>query len=342
MPGRVGSWIRRRGAVRAPIVDDLHHTAGTGRTTALLERPLLASAEEPGVDRGGESCPEATPPPRWTRRTFRDPELEARYRRDGYLHLPLLDPAAIPALRGRFDDLYLGETENWCHRSNESSDVGYRRALHELISGAMAPAALELLDDHQVFSTGALVKWRGPDSLMPAHQDWTVVDESRYRTLSLWLPLCDVDEENGALAVLPESHRVLSPMRMSPDKPSWYVDPVNRIDPHSLLSVPMRAGECLIFDHGLLHFSPPNRTEVPRSAIVLAVAPTEADLVHHWRREDDVVERHAVLDREFFRRYIPGAEPVGDDVRLLTTVEYAPHQPWIEQWLSERVRLRPA
>lgn len=283
-----------------------------------------------------------TPLPWWTRRTFHDPEMEARYRRDGYFRLPLLDPASIPALRERFDGLYRGETENSCHRSNESSDIGYRKALHELICDAMKPPALELLDDHHVLSTGALVKWRGPDSLISAHQDWTFVDETRFRTLSLWLPLCDVDEENGALAVLPESHRVLSPMRMSPDKPSWYVDPVARVDPHSLLLVPMRAGDCLVFDHGLLHSSPPNRTDVSRPAIVVGVAPTDADLVHHWRREDDVVERHAVLDREFFRRYVPGDEPVGEDVSLLATVEYAPHQPWIEQWLSERVRLRPA
>lgn len=273
------------------------------------------------------------------RRVFLDPELEQRFRADGFLHLPLLDADRVAALRERFEEIYVGNRANECHRSNESTDLDYRRSLHRLIVDVIGAPGSEWFDDHVVFSTGALVKWRGPDSAMPVHQDWTVVDEERFRSISIWVPLCDVDRTNGALAVVPGSHRVLSPMRMSPDPPPWYDDPVRRIDPASMQVVEMRAGECLVFDHALLHYSPPNEIDDPRIALVAAFVPAEAEFVHFWRDPDERIGRYAVRDSEFFRRFSPGMVPEGPDVRFVEHVEYAGHAPGAADWLAGRVRL---
>jgi ectoine hydroxylase-related dioxygenase (phytanoyl-CoA dioxygenase family) len=172
---------------------------------------------------------------------------------------------------------------------------------------------------------------------MPVHQDWTMVDETRFRSLSLWVPLCDVSVENGALAVLPGSHAVLTGMRPNPGGPPSLPNPVDGVGPLSITSVPMRAGSCLVFDHAVLHGSPPNTLDDPRIALVLAAAPRAAQLQHLWRRPDDVVERYEVADGEFFRHCTPGIAPMHPEISLAETGPFRPHPPAAREWVLEQV-----
>jgi ectoine hydroxylase-related dioxygenase (phytanoyl-CoA dioxygenase family) len=269
---------------------------------------------------------------------FHDAALDEQFARDGYLVMDLLDPATVAELRRGFAEIYQGETEDACHRSNESRDLTYRRTLHTMITAALGPAMDALLIDHHAISTGTLVKWRGPNSQMPVHQDWTMVDETRFRSLSMWVPLCDVDVDNGALAVLPGSHRVLDGMRPNPGRPPSLVDPIGGIEPIDLTSVDMSAGSCIIFDHGLLHGSPPNTLDQPRTAIVMAATPRRATLQHLWRRpEDDVIERFEVADPEFFRHCTPEVRPDHPAIRLVETLPFRPHGDGARQILLSQI-----
>lgn len=270
--------------------------------------------------------------------TFRSPELDARFRRDGYVVVPRFHPDEVADLRSRFEAIYVGERADSCHRSNESSDIGYRRALHELITEALDPVVEDFLVDHRSFSSGALVKWKGPGSAMPAHQDWTMVDEPRFRAVSIWVPLCNVSLENGALGVLPGSQRVLTGMRPNPGTAPTVVDPAGDVDPATLPSVSMEAGSCMIFDHGVLHGSPPNRLDHPRIALVLAAAPDAATLQHLWRRpEDDRIERFEVTDQEFFRHCTPGIRPTHPAISSVETLLFEPHPPTARAWVLTEI-----
>ena len=71
-----------------------------------------------------------------------------------------------------------------------------------------------------------LVKWPGQDGAMGTHQDWTFVDERRFRSVTVWCPLVDVEQRNGALELLPGSHRILTHARCSPSLPETYQDPL--------------------------------------------------------------------------------------------------------------------
>lgn len=271
--------------------------------------------------------------------TFRSPELDEKFQRDGYVVVPRFSREEVAVLRARWEAMYVGERDDACHRSNESLDLGYRKALHELITETLDPVIEDLLVDHRSFSSGTLVKWKGPNSAMSAHQDWTMVDEPRSRAVSVWMPLSDVDAANGALGVLPGSQHVLTGMRPNPGIPPSLVDPAGGIDPADLPSVEMQAGSCLIFDHGVLHGSPPNTTDEPRVALVLAAAPETATLQHLWRRpEDDMIERFEVADHEFFRHCTPGIRPSHPAITLVETLPFEPHPDRAAAWLEATVR----
>lgn len=284
-----------------------------------------------------------TPPDRGEgpQATFRSLSLQAQFQREGFVVLDAFEPDEVASLRASFEDLYVGETTDTCHRSNESLDLGYRRALHRLITGALDPIVRSELVDHRSFSSGTLVKWKGPNSAMPVHQDWTMVDETRYRAVSLWVPLCDVDQSNGALAVLPGSHHVLHGMRPNPGTPPSVIDPLGGVSPIELQSVEMRAGQCLVFDHGVGHGSPPNSCDEPRIALVLAAAPATATLQHLWRRPDDLIDRFEVADAEFFRHCTPGYRPDHDGITLVETLPFSGHDPQAHAWVRERLRPSP-
>jgi len=50
---------------------------------------------------------------------------------------------------------------------------------------------------------------------MCVHQDMTLVDESKFSGINIWVPLVDLTEKNGVLQVLPGSHRIFPRYRGS-------------------------------------------------------------------------------------------------------------------------------
>ena len=66
----------------------------------------------------------------------------------------------------------------------------------------------------------------------------------------------------------------------------------------------MKAGDAVLYHHGLLHFSPPNKTNQTRPAINLTVVPKEADCIHYCLPEDaSEIEMYRVESPEFYLHY---------------------------------------
>jgi ectoine hydroxylase-related dioxygenase (phytanoyl-CoA dioxygenase family) len=76
---------------------------------------------------------------------------------------------------------------------------------------------------HQFKKLGStfLCKAPGEAGKVGVHQDWSVVDEDKYYSATIWVPTVDTTEENGALRVLPGSHKFYKGLR-SPNIPFIY------------------------------------------------------------------------------------------------------------------------
>ncbi len=61
----------------------------------------------------------------------------------------------------------------------------------------------------------SLPKAPGEDSRLIMHQDMTLVDESEYSGINIWCPMIDLNETNGAIEVVPKSHRFYKTYRGS-------------------------------------------------------------------------------------------------------------------------------
>jgi ectoine hydroxylase-related dioxygenase (phytanoyl-CoA dioxygenase family) len=121
-------------------------------------------------------------------------------------------------------------------------------------------------------------------SEFPWHQDypyWYVrTPEHAHEIVTAMLFLDDAVAANGALRVLPGSHRGGPAPRDRGEASGFLADPV-RIDSAREALIEVEAGSVLFFPALLLHRSTPNASDRPRRAILLSFQPWAG---RAWRR----------------------------------------------------------
>jgi hypothetical protein len=219
-----------------------------------------------------------------TRRIFADLDRERDFHRDGYTVVRLLSPekaaaliAKLPAIRPALD--FTPNTSGLDHAYHVSlldPDISYRKAAWSFAQEALREPLDHVLTGYRMLTGGLLVKPAGAAPLS-MHRDWTMLPDSDQVALNIWCPLIDVDESNGALALLPGSHRLVPNIEAAHVRPFFadYGDLLAELS----VSLPLSAGEAVIFDYKTIHGSRANETSRPRPAISLACIPEEARAV---------------------------------------------------------------
>jgi ectoine hydroxylase-related dioxygenase (phytanoyl-CoA dioxygenase family) len=109
-----------------------------------------------------------------------------------------------------------------------------------------------------------------PTPEVPLHQDEAFWGENtEYRSVSIWFPLQDTDQDNGCLHFVPGSHRldVLPHRGIGGDRSNNGLELIEHQHFHPV-SVPLRSGDATIHHCRTIHGSGPNRSGRPRYAYV--------------------------------------------------------------------------
>jgi ectoine hydroxylase-related dioxygenase (phytanoyl-CoA dioxygenase family) len=209
-----------------------------------------------------------------------------------------------------------------------AKDESHRREVHEAIRSVLS-AKLRLLsiDRRIILCTFVVKAAQRPDGEVPLHQDWCFFDESAGSPIGVWCPLVDVDEGNGCLQVVKGSHRVSAAPRPVRG-PFAFPDLVPLLRQRYLRSIPMRAGDAMIFDQRLFHASLPNHSATERVAATAVLVPAAAAL-RYYHVEDPVrapwsVEVFAV-ENDFYLRHRPGRRP--ESATTLGTIDLRSYLP---------------
>lgn len=125
-----------------------------------------------------------------------------------------------------------------------------------------------------------MIKPVDPHKTVVLHADWTYVDEQSLRGYNLWIPLHDTTLANGALHIVPFSHKVFDVLR-GPFIPHPFESYSAKIVALDCVPLCLKKGQAVIFDNALLHYSPPNKTTNPRYAVSLMLLDNEADWIHY-------------------------------------------------------------
>ena len=122
----------------------------------------------------------------------------------------------------------------------------------------------------------------------PWHQDEAYWNPAmNYNALSLWIPLQPATLENGCMQFVPRSHRwEILPHHTIGNDPRVHGLEVDAADTESAVACPLPPGGATLHHNRTLHYTGPNRSDIPRRAYILAFgtppAPSPAGRIYYW------------------------------------------------------------
>jgi hypothetical protein len=254
-------------------------------------------------------------------RIFKDIQAQIKFDRDGYVVIDFINPAEAKIIADKFYELHT-ELPKGFYSAAFNPDEEFRTGIYAHISKVFQKVLDEKFQDIKRLGSTFLCKAPGNDGKVQVHQDWTITDESKYYSATIWVPTVDVTEKNGALRVLPGSHLFFDSYR-SPniefpfrghEKLIW----------QNMVTVTMKAGQAFILNHALLHGSSFNSTNTERLVVAYGIAPTNASLEFYHKNKSetkDRIEKYEMPDDFFQRYYNIGERPLFGN--MVEEVEYS-------------------
>jgi len=203
----------------------------------------------------------------------------------------------------------------------KSSDLSYRRQITKELKRIFISKLEVLFPKHKVaLCTFIGKKSNEPYSKVDLHQDRSFADEANLKTFGVWCPLVDVNEQNGCFQVVQKSHWLNSVPRSSNGFP-YSQEILSLMKQRYLTSVPMRAGQALVYDNRLFHGSFPNLTSAERVAAICVLTPKDSPVLLYYR-DPQVPNKLEVfkVDDAFYDSYIQESKP--ENAASLGTFDY--------------------
>jgi len=164
-----------------------------------------------------------------------------------------------------------------------SDDVHYRKDLHSALQQELQPIYDTIFKDYKSIGNYVITKFPGPQSTFDIHQDTTILDENSYTPLNVWIPLQDTDISNGCLSMVSKSHLFAAPYRGA-SFAGQFAHLSQEIMPY-LLPVKMKAGDILVFDNRILHYSAENTSHKPRVTVMSGIQHQDAAILTCYRKD---------------------------------------------------------
>ncbi len=239
----------------------------------------------------------------------------ARYRREGYIcPLPGIGAASAGRLAQRLADF---EAETGQVAGHVIRNKGHLKllALYELI---FEPAILDAVEsvlgpDILCWGSSLFVKEAGDPAFVAWHQDSYYWGLDPADVCSAWIALKPSTLENGAMRVIPGSHRgaamALEHQASAPDSANMlftHEEIAVAVDEAGAADLLLAQGEMSLHHVKIVHGSPPNRSDDRRMGYAIRfVAP-------HVRQRGDMNSATLVRGRDAYRHFAPEPVPKRD------------------------------
>ena len=234
---------------------------------------------------------------------FKDPVVEERFERDGYVVIKnMASKENVGQMLSLFNSHYKVPEEKvvaW----NTAAMLGEEEKNHislELMKN-LTPVLNTYIEDYTppfaYFLTKPAEKTATNISM---HRDASAVDEKESEYLIFWMPLIDLNENNGCLYVMPGSNKhFLYELPFAVDWP--YKHLLKDMEPYKV-DLKLNAGDAVIFSGKTLHGSYPNVSDGPRPVVCCGlIDPVTQLLYYYYDRDNNTVDAYEV-DPDFFLR----------------------------------------
>lgn len=268
------------------------------------------------------------------RKVFNDPDLEEKFQKDGYVIIPFLSDEEVKDMWNAYQDtltqsggLITSDDANLAERITYDftfidKNIEYKKLVFKIITERFEKYVQKYLADYTPIIANFIRK-KTNDGEVPLHQNWAFVDERKYTSVSIWCPLIDSNEQNGTLQVVPGSHKRFGEFR-GPMVP-WELENIKMdIIKKHLIPMNVKAGQAVVLDDSLVHYSAINKTDELRLAIQLILMPSEVKSIHYHMNPQKSMNDIEVLevDRDFYMNFNPWKQP--EHVKVVRKIKYKP------------------
>ncbi|MCS6818484.1 MAG: phytanoyl-CoA dioxygenase family protein [Chitinophagales bacterium] len=228
-------------------------------------------------------------------RLFLKEENERNFISDGYLVLPLLSEAEVKQLTELFSENYVSSEEGLVNFIRlESSEK--RLALHFKIIEIVAPALNRYLKNYAFNVAHFISKTHRNSTEFRLHQDWTIVEESKYISAQVWIALQHTNKTNGGLFLIKGSHRFFNNYR-SGSCGIVFIDSTDDVKKH-IIDIELEAGEALFYHNSLFHGSYPNQSATDRIACLCGIRQANAPMRYYHKNSDNLIEEYNITTQQ--------------------------------------------
>ena len=233
---------------------------------------------------------------------FKDPVLQDKFDKQGFVVAKFLDEAEVIQLDNLFDEIHpvLPDDRGFVSDSY-SNDFNFKKNASDRIVAILAKHFERLFINYQPFGASFVYKMPSKNNELGVHQDWTIVDEEKFVALNCWIPLIDVNKENGALHVLPGSQYSKIASVRSPTIPFFFTGSEKDVI-NSCVPVYVNAGEVIILNQSVIHYSTPNYSDRIRKAITAGVKTKGAPMIFHYKSPEGKLEKFE-MPEDFLLRF---------------------------------------
>lgn len=213
---------------------------------------------------------------------FKNEEHQDLFDKQGFIVLPFLKEEEIEALNHYFFDNHKDFNESGFFSGSYSNDFDYKKRASDKVVEVFSRAYEAYFTNYKPFGGAFLYKIPGQNSALPAHQDWTIVDEKNHVALNCWVPLCDITLENGPIMIMPGSQASKHFVMRSPTLP-FFFSGNDDVVMEELEPMTVKAGTAVILNQSVIHYSPPNHSDKIRVAITAGVKSADAVMHFHYK-----------------------------------------------------------
>jgi ectoine hydroxylase-related dioxygenase (phytanoyl-CoA dioxygenase family) len=151
-------------------------------------------------------------------------------------------------------------------------------------------------ENYWVGAFSFITKQKVNEELM-LHRDWCYTDENKSYSATAWVALNNVDENNGALFYVPQSHKTKNQLRSG-----TYLS--ERISFEKMKDniqwERLNSGDAVFFHPNLLHGSFPNKSDESRIILTFILTPKFTPLIHYKRINSFLAKKYAITENDFF------------------------------------------
>ncbi|MES2622251.1 MAG: phytanoyl-CoA dioxygenase family protein [Bacteroidota bacterium] len=216
---------------------------------------------------------------------FKDTAIEKKYVEDGFVILPVLDEKVLTQIKSLYHYYYSHQVEGLQPLLRTGSSKN-NIEMHYQIAGIVTPVLEKWFKPFAFNANHFIVKGANDPNEFRLHQDWNVVDETRFIAAHIWIALQDIDQTNGGLFVATGSHKFFENYR-SGSCGIAFIERTEKVR-SSVTNMKVKAGEAVVYQQALFHGSYPNTTNQPRLVCLSSIRPVQAPMVYFHQQGEQL------------------------------------------------------